>query len=141
MECALPIWSTETATSIIGQRLKMDSDISPLLRVEEIDVVYDNIIHSLRELTLKVARGTIVALLGANGAGKSTTLKAISNALLAEGGRIVRGDILFDGVSTKGCEPAQLVRCGIAHVLEGRRIFEPLTVEENLRTGAYSRRD
>jgi branched-chain amino acid transport system ATP-binding protein len=121
--------------------MKMDLGIPPLLSVEDVEVVYDHVVLSLRKLTLEVLRGAIVALLGANGAGKSTTLKAISNVLLAEGGRIVHGRILLDGSFINGCDPAELVRRGVVHVMEGRRIFEPLTVEENLRTGAYARRD
>jgi len=95
----------------------------------------------LRGVSLQVPEGGIVALLGANGAGKTTTLKAISNLLRAERGDVARGQILYQGERVDRLSPNDLVRRGIIQVMEGRRCFEHLTVEENLMTGAYTRRD
>jgi len=117
------------------------SDNGPLLRVNDIEVVYDGVIQVLRGVSLAVQAGGAVALLGANGAGKSTTLKAISNLLLSERGRVTRGSIEYAGQRIDGLDPADVVTLGVAHVMEGRRLFAQLTVEENLRTGALSRRD
>src|SRR5262245_10029332 len=114
---------------------------APLLRVDGIEVVYDGVIQVLRGVSLAVQAGGAVALLGANGAGKSTTLKAISNLLLSERGRVTRGTIEYGGKRIDGLDPADVVTLGVAHVMEGRRLFAQLTVEENLRTGALSRRD
>jgi branched-chain amino acid transport system ATP-binding protein len=91
-------------------------------------------------VSLTIPEGGIVALLGANGAGKSTTLKAISNLLRVERGEVTKGSIEFLGTRIERAEAADLVRCGIVQVMEGRRIFAHLTVEENLLTGAYTRR-
>jgi branched-chain amino acid transport system ATP-binding protein len=113
----------------------------PLLRVDDIEVVYDGVIQVLRGVSLAVEAGGAVALLGANGAGKSTTLKAISNLLLSEHGRVTRGSIEYRGQRIDGLDPADVVTLGVAHVMEGRRLFAQLTVEENLRTGALSRPD
>jgi len=88
-----------------------------------------------------VPEGSAVALLGANGAGKSTTLKAVSNLLLSERGSVTGGSVRFRGQSIAGLDPAEVVRLGIAHVMEGRRLFAQLTVDENLRTGAFLRKD
>jgi branched-chain amino acid transport system ATP-binding protein len=112
-----------------------------LLKVENIEVIYDHVILVLKGVSLEVPEGGIVALLGANGAGKSTTLKAISNLLHAERGEITKGHIEFRGERLDGRDAADLVRAGIVQVMEGRRVFEHLTVEENVLTGAYSRRD
>jgi len=112
---------------------------SPLLAVRNVDVVYDKVIMVLRSLSLEVPMGEIVALLGANGAGKSTTLKAISNLLHAERGEVTKGSIVFDGEEVKARAPNELVRRGCIQVMEGRQCFEHLTVEENLLTGAASR--
>ena len=95
----------------------------------------------LRGVSLQVPEGGIVALLGANGAGKTTTLKAISNLLRAERGDVARGQILYQGKRVDRLTPNELVRRGIIQVMEGRRCFEHLTVEDNLMTGAYTRRD
>jgi branched-chain amino acid transport system ATP-binding protein len=114
---------------------------APLLSVNNVEVVYDDIVLVLRGLSLEVPKGTIVALLGANGAGKSTTLKAISGLLKSEDGLITRGDIVFDGVSIAGTEPDAIVRRGVFQVMEGRRIVADMTVLENLRVGAYTRTD
>jgi branched-chain amino acid transport system ATP-binding protein len=112
-----------------------------LLSVNNIEVVYDHVILVLKGVSLDVPRGAIVALLGANGAGKTTTLKAISNLLHAERGEVTKGSILFDGVEVQSLSPNDLVRRGCIQVMEGRRCFAHLTVEENLLTGAFTRRD
>jgi len=113
----------------------------PLLAINNIDVVYDEVVLVLRGLSLAVPAGRIVALLGANGAGKSTTLKAISGLLKSEEGRVTRGAITFDGERIDGVEPDAIVRRGIFQVMEGRRIVADMTVLENLRLGAFTRRD
>ncbi|RMF88221.1 MAG: ABC transporter ATP-binding protein [Nitrospinota bacterium] len=114
---------------------------TPLLRVNNIEVIYEHVILVLKGVSLEVPEGGIVALLGANGAGKSTTLKAISNLLRAERGEVTKGTIDFRGKRIDGIDAAQVVEEGIIQVMEGRRCFEHLTVEENLLTGAYTRRD
>jgi branched-chain amino acid transport system ATP-binding protein len=120
--------------------LKKD-DASVLLSVNNIEVVYDHVILVLKGVSLEVPEGGIVALLGANGAGKTTTLKSISNLLVAERGDITKGTIEFKGESIQGRSANQLVKRGIIQVMEGRRCFEHLTVEENLLTGAFTRSD
>jgi len=95
----------------------------------------------LKGISFEVSRGGIVALLGANGAGKTTTLKAISNLLLTERGEVTKGTIMFDGVDSHALSPNELVRRGCIQVMEGRQCFAHLTVEENLLTGAFTRRD
>ncbi len=117
------------------------SDQGPLLSVNNIEVIYDHVILVLKGVSLEVAEGGIVALLGANGAGKSTTLKAISNLLSAERGEVTKGSIEFKGEEIQALTPDQLVRRGCIQVMEGRHCFEHLSVEENLLTGAYTRRD
>jgi branched-chain amino acid transport system ATP-binding protein len=112
-----------------------------ILSVNNIEVVYDHVILVLKGVSLDVPRGGIVALLGANGAGKTTTLKAISNLLHAERGEVTKGSIVFDGVHVHGLSPNELVRRGCIQVMEGRQCFAHLTVEENLLTGAFTRRD
>src|ERR1043165_9622172 len=106
---------------------------APLLSVNNIEVVYDDVILVLRGLSLEVPKGAIVALLGANGAGKSTTLKAISGLLKTEDGEVTRGDILFDGQRINGIDPDKIVGRGIFQVMEGRRIIADMTSLENLR--------
>jgi len=120
---------------------KAGIDASPLLSVRNIEVVYDEVILVLRGLSLDVSRGAVVALLGANGAGKSTTLKAISGLLKTENGEVTRGEIVFDGDRIDGGDPVRTVRRGISQVMEGRRIIADLTALENLRLGAFTRRD
>ena len=115
----------------------MNSD-TPLLQVNNIEVVYNKSIQVLRGLSLSVPRGQIVALLGSNGAGKSTTLKAISSLLGLQDGAMTRGDIHFDGADTHGLAPHALVRAGVFHVMEGRHVFEDLTIEENLLAATYA---
>jgi len=110
------------------------------LAINNVEVIYDHVILVLRGVSLEVAEGQIVALLGANGAGKTTTLKAISNLLRAERGEVTKGQILFQGERIDQLNPSELVRRGICQVMEGRHCFQHLTVEENLLTGAYTRR-
>jgi branched-chain amino acid transport system ATP-binding protein len=112
-----------------------------ILTVNNIEVVYDHVILVLKGVSLAVPRGRIVALLGANGAGKSTTLKAISNLLHAERGEVTKGSIVFDGDQVQGLTPNDLVRRGCIQVMEGRHCFGHLTIHENLLTGAYTRSD
>jgi branched-chain amino acid transport system ATP-binding protein len=114
---------------------------SPLLAVRNVDVVYDHVILVLRGLSLEVPMGEIVALLGANGAGKSTTLKAISGLLKTEDGEVTRGEIMFRGERIDSIDPDRIVRYGISQVMEGRRIVSDMTPLENLRLGAFARRD
>jgi branched-chain amino acid transport system ATP-binding protein len=110
-----------------------------MLTVNNIEVVYSDVILVLRGISLEVAEGQIVTLLGANGAGKSTTLKALSGLLVSERGRVTRGAIEFDGQRIDNKTPDEIVRRGIVQVLEGRELFQHLTVEENLITGALFR--
>ncbi|QOZ38153.1 ABC transporter ATP-binding protein [Bradyrhizobium sp. CCBAU 53421] len=112
-----------------------------ILSVNNIEAVYDHVILVLKGVSLEVPRGGIVALLGANGAGKTTTLKAISNLLHAERGEVTKGSILFNGVEVKSLSPNDVVRRGCIQVMEGRRAFPHLTVEENILTGAFTRTD
>lgn len=112
-----------------------------ILSVNNIEVIYDHVILVLKGVSLDVPRGGIVALLGANGAGKTTTLKAISNLLHAERGDVTKGSILFDDAEVQDLSPNELVRRGCIQVMEGRHCFGHLTIEENLLTGAFTRRD
>jgi branched-chain amino acid transport system ATP-binding protein len=112
-----------------------------MLRLDNVEVIYDDVILVLKGLSLEVPKGRIVALLGSNGAGKSTTLKAVSGLLRAEEGEVTDGAITFDGERIDELEPEQIVRRGIFQVMEGRRVFEDLTVDENLSMGGYTRRD
>jgi branched-chain amino acid transport system ATP-binding protein len=114
--------------------------VAPIfLRLNNIEVIYDRVILVLKGLSLEVPEGKIVALLGANGAGKSTTLKAISGLLKSEDGEVPEGSIEFQGRPIQRLDPADIVRLGIFQVMEGRRVFEHLTVEDNLRAGACTR--
>jgi branched-chain amino acid transport system ATP-binding protein len=114
---------------------------APVLAVNSIEVIYDHVILVLKGVSLSVPAGGIVALLGANGAGKSTTLKAISNLIRAERGEVTKGSVVFDGERVDGLTPNELVRRGCIQVMEGRHCFPHLTVEENLLTGAHTRRE
>ncbi|MEN3366536.1 MAG: branched-chain amino acid transport system ATP-binding protein [Burkholderiales bacterium] len=109
-----------------------------ILEINNIEVVYNNVVQVLRGLSLSVPKGSIVALLGSNGAGKSTTLKAVSRLLDLENGDLLAGRILFDGRDTSRIAPQHLVRAGMCHVMEGRHVFEDLTVEENLVAASYA---
>lgn len=112
-----------------------------MLRLNNIEVIYSDVILVLRGVSLELPEGRIVSLLGANGAGKTTTLKAISGVLSTELGKVTDGSIEFNGVRIEGKVPEEIVQMGIVQVMEGRRLFEHLTVEENLRVGAYARKD
>jgi branched-chain amino acid transport system ATP-binding protein len=116
-----------------------DAAQQPMLSLNNVEVIYDHVILVLKGVSLSVPKGAIVALLGANGAGKSTTLKAISNLLLAERGKVTKGAVEFMGQRVDGLSPSELVRRGCIQVMEGRHCFGHLTVEENLMTGAYTR--
>jgi branched-chain amino acid transport system ATP-binding protein len=110
-----------------------------LLAVNNVEVIYDHVILVLKGVSLEVQEGKIVALLGANGAGKSTTLKSISNLLRAERGDVTKGSIEFRGQRIDRLNPSELVKRGVVQVMEGRHCFAHLTVEENLLTGAFTR--
>jgi branched-chain amino acid transport system ATP-binding protein len=112
----------------------------PLLAVNNIEVIYDRVILVLKGVSLAVREGRIVTLLGANGAGKSTTLKSISNLLRAERGEVTKGTVEFRGERVDKLNPSELVKRGVIQVMEGRHCFAHLTVEENLLTGAFTRR-
>ncbi len=111
----------------------------PILVLDGVEAVYDGIIIALRGVSLEVGRGGVVALLGANGAGKSTTLKAISGLLGAENGRVTAGAIRFDGAVARARPARELARAGLIQVLEGRHCFPHFTIEENLIAGALAR--
>jgi branched-chain amino acid transport system ATP-binding protein len=123
---------TETTASATAEKI---------LSVSNIEVIYDHVILVLKGVSLDVPKGGIVALLGANGAGKTTTLKAISNLLHAERGDVTKGSIVFQGDEVQDLSPNELVRRGCIQVMEGRQCFAHLTIEENLLTGAFTRRD
>jgi len=112
-----------------------------MLKLKNIEIVYNDVILAVRGISLEVPQGSIVALLGSNGAGKSTILKAISKVLDIEEGEIEEGTIEFEGQRIDGLRPEAIVRMGILQVPEGRGIFDDLTVFENLRIGAFTRRD
>ena len=114
--------------------------MSAYLSINNIEVIYDHVILVLKGVSLDVPKGKIVALLGANGAGKSTTLKAVSNLLRTERGEVTKGSIEFDGKRTDKLTTNDLVRMGVCQVMEGRHCFAHLTIEENLLTGAYTRK-
>jgi branched-chain amino acid transport system ATP-binding protein len=120
---------------------RLAAGAAPLLSVRNIEVAYDEVVLVLRGLSLDVPQGSVVALLGANGAGKSTTLKAISGLLKTEEGEVTRGEIVFDGQRIDGIDPDKIVRRGIFQVMEGRRIIADMTPLENLKLGAFTRRD
>ena len=118
----------------------MTDNSKDILKIENIEVMYDSVISALHDVSLSVPRGKIVALLGGNGAGKSTTLKAISTMLASERGKVTKGRIIYDGTSVTNQNPTEMVGLGMVQVLEGRRCFGHLTVEENIIAGAYSRK-
>lgn len=113
----------------------------PLLEINNIEVIYNHVILVLKGVSLTVREGGITALLGGNGAGKTTTLKAVSNLLQSERGSVTKGSISYKGTDVQNLDPFDLVRMGVIQVMEGRHCFEHLTVEENLLTGAFTRRD
>jgi len=114
---------------------------SPLLNVNGIEVIYNHVILVLKGVSLQVPAGHIVALLGGNGAGKTTTLRAVSNLLAGERGEVTKGSIELRGERIEALTPADLVARGVIQVMEGRHCFAHLTIEENLLTGAYTRKD
>jgi len=116
-------------------------DERPLLAVNNLEVLYGGAVRALRGVSLEVGAGEIVALLGANGAGKTTLLRAVSGLLSEHSGRAVRGDVRLDGTSILGLGAPAIVRRGLAQVMEGRRVFAELTVDDNLRAGGFTRRD
>lgn len=121
-----------------------DADDGPtqtVLEVNNIEVIYNHVILVLKGVSLNVPRGGITALLGGNGAGKTTTLKAISGLLASERGEVTKGSIKYRGDVIQHRDPADIVKSGVVQVMEGRHCFEHLTVEENLLTGAYTRRE
>ena len=127
--------STAPAAALLPQAAK------PVLSVNNIEVIYDHVILVLKGVSLNVPEGGIVTILGANGAGKSTTLKSISNLVKSERGEVTKGSIEFKGERVDGLTPNDLVKRGCIQVMEGRHCFGHLTVEENLLTGAFTRRD
>ena len=118
----------------------MTGNSDNILEINSIEVMYDSVISALHDVSLNVPKGKIVALLGGNGAGKSTTLKSISTMLAAERGKVTKGSIVYDGTEVKNQSPYEMVALGMVQVLEGRRCFGHLTVEENIIAGAYSRK-
>ena len=113
----------------------------PLLSVENLDVSYDGAVQALRNVSLEVGAGSVVAVLGSNGAGKTSLLRAISRALGEYGGAVTGGTIRYEGVDLAGMDTSAVVRRGLVQVPEGRRVFRDLTVEENLRAGGFTVRD
>jgi branched-chain amino acid transport system ATP-binding protein len=132
---------TGDMTGAAGGSPAPETGTDAILSVNNIEVIYNHVILVLKGVSLAVPRGGIVALLGANGAGKTTTLKAISNLLHAERGVVTKGNIMFEGERVEALSPNDLVRRGCIQVMEGRHCFGHLTVEENLLTGAFTRRD
>jgi branched-chain amino acid transport system ATP-binding protein len=108
-----------------------------MLELSNVEVIYSDVILAVKGVTLAVPKGSCVTLLGGNGAGKSTTLKAISNVLMTEDGKVTSGTISFEGARIEGGDPARIVRNGIVHVMEGRRVLSHLTVEQNLIAGGH----
>ncbi|MGC1467004.1 MAG: ABC transporter ATP-binding protein, partial [Pseudolabrys sp.] len=129
------------APAVVQTKATASAKAENILSVNNIEVIYDRVILVLKGVSLDVPKGGIIALLGANGAGKTTTLKAISNLLHAERGDVTKGSIAFDGAEVQDLSPNELVRRGCIQVMEGRQCFGHLTIEENLLTGAFTRRD
>ena len=111
-----------------------------ILEIKNIEVVYDDVILAVSDVSLDVPKGSIVALLGGNGAGKSTTLKSVSTMLASERGKVTKGSIIYNGERVEKLNPSDMVNLGLVQVLEGRRCFGHLTVEENVISGAYTRK-
>src|SRR5690348_15154984 len=131
----MPVWAERG--DAMTAALQPASDGSPILSVNNLEVVYDDVIHVLKGVSLSVEAGRIVALLGANGAGKTTLLRALSGLLDVHDGEVTKGSVTFDGRAIHGLPPTKIAALGIKQVLEGRRIFAELTVEENLRVGGH----
>lgn len=112
-----------------------------MLQVQDLRVVYNRVVRVLDGISFEVPAGSMVALLGANGAGKSTTLKAVSGMLRSDGGAVASGRVSLDGRQVTGYSAVRMVRLGVMHVMEGRFLFPDLTVKENLEMGAYSQKD
>ena len=136
-----PATRMSSSTPVVEGNAGASEGAGNLLSVNNIEVIYDHVILVLKGVSLEVPKGKIVAILGANGAGKTTTLKAISNLLYAERGEVTKGSIEYDGQHVEASSPNDLVKRGVIQVMEGRHCFEHLTIEENLLTGAYTRRD
>jgi branched-chain amino acid transport system ATP-binding protein len=130
-----------TAVEPISSAPAVMASSAAILSLNNIEVVYDRVILVLKGVSLAVPSGGIVALLGANGAGKTTTLKAISNLLHSERGEVTKGSIVFDGAEVQALSPNEVVRRGCIQVMQGRHCFGHLSIEENLLTGAFTRRD
>jgi len=132
--------NTATASaSLTGSAAVSQAAAQPILAVKNIEVIYDHVILVLRGVSFEVPQGKIVALLGANGAGKSTTLKSVSTLLASERGEVTKGSIEFRGQRTEALAPGEMVGMGMVQVMEGRHCFGHLSVEDNLITGAYAR--
>ena len=132
--------NTATApASLTGSAAVPQAAAQPILAVKNIEVIYDHVILVLRGVSFEVPQGKIVALLGANGAGKSTTLKSVSTLLASERGEVTKGSIEFRGKRTEALAPGEMVGMGMVQVMEGRHCFGHLSVEDNLITGAYAR--
>jgi len=132
--------NTATASApLTGGAAVPPAAAQPILAVKNIEVIYDHVILVLRGVSFEVPQGKIVALLGANGAGKSTTLKSVSTLLASERGEVTKGSIEFRGKRTEALAPGEMVGMGMVQVMEGRHCFGHLTVEDNLITGAYAR--
>ncbi|MFY8154621.1 MAG: ABC transporter ATP-binding protein [Hyphomicrobiales bacterium] len=129
------------STATLAQPTATTHAADTILSLNNIEVIYDHVILVLKGVSLQVPRKGIVAILGANGAGKTTTLKAISNLLKAERGEVTKGSITFEGERVDRMSPNELVRRGCIQVMEGRHCFGHLSIEENLLTGAFTRRD
>ena len=119
----------------------MNAPNPAFLSVNNIEVIYNHVILVLKGVSLSVQEGSIVALLGGNGAGKTTTLRAVSSLLKGERGEVTKGSVDYNGERVDALTPADLVKRGVVQVMEGRHCFGHLTIEENLRTGAYTRSD
>ncbi len=128
-------------TAAMASETTAQDQTEALLEVNNIEVIYNHVILVLKGVSLSVPKGGITALLGGNGAGKTTTLKAISNLLHSERGVVTKGSILYRGTAIDSLSPEELVKRGVIQVMEGRHCFEHLTIEDNLLTGAYTRKD
>ena len=122
-----------------GEEVRCRTADRPVLAVSNVEVVYDDVVLVLRGVSLEVGQGEIVALLGANGAGKTTLLRAITGLLGVHRGKVTKGSVELDGLPITGKDAPAIVKAGVAQVMEGRRTFFELTVDENLRAGAFTR--